>query len=346
MIFRLEMLPACEGDCLILSWGNETRPRRLLIDGGRESTAEAVLAYVDRVGRRKNMFELFIITHIDRDHIEGAVALLADENFRPLVKEVWFNDRGDLDYAPPAPGFETYGALDGERLTSLIADNGMASNLAFTPASIAVQNEKLPVIPMADGLTLTLLSPDQAQLANLAKPWDDTLRDAPEGWEEFGELEPIDIDFLASRPFKSDKAKPNGSSIAVVASFDGRSVLLTGDGHVGRLLASLQLLKAANPEHQRFALVKAAHHGSRGNVSRELVAAVGCSDWAISTNGSQFKHPDREAIARMVSGSPAPVRLLFNYDTQFTSFWRNTALQPYAFEARYGEDGYLAIDIP
>lgn len=346
MIFRLEMLPACEGDCLILSWGNEDNPRRLLIDGGRESTAEAVLAYADQHGRKVDMFELFIVTHIDRDHIEGAVKLLRDKDFRSLIKEVWFNDRGDLDYALPAPGFESYGALDGERLTRLIADNDMATNLAFHPAPVVVQNEKLPVVELPGGLTLTVLSPDQQQLANLAAPWDDTLDEVPPGWEEYGGPEPIDVDFLAGRPFKSDKAKPNGSSIAVVAAFDGREVLLTGDAHVGRLIASLDLYKAEYPEHKGFALVKAAHHGSRGNVSSELVAAVDCSNWAISTNGTQFKHPDREAIARMIAGSPGPVKLYFNYDTQFTSYWRNSCVQPYAFEPRYGSKGYLAIDIP
>ncbi|MFL7906025.1 ComEC/Rec2 family competence protein [Azospirillum argentinense] len=345
-MFQLEMLPACEGDCLILSWGDPAKPFRLLIDAGRDSTADAVQTYVERHGWPKGMFELFIITHIDRDHIEGAVKLLRDERFRPLVKGVWFNDRNDLDYAPPASKFEEYGALDGERLTQLIAKHGMASNVPFKPAPVAVERDQLRIVTLDGGLSLTVLSPDQQQLANLAKPWDDTLRDAPAGWEDYGEAEPIDIDFLASRPFKGDKAKPNGSSIAMVATFEGRSALLTGDAHVGRLLTSLELYKTLHPEHDRFALVKAAHHGSRGNVSLDLVRAVKCDRWAISTSGSQFKHPDREAIARIISGSPGPVGLFFNYDTTFTRYWRNPPKQAYAFTPEYGDEGYLTVDIP
>jgi hypothetical protein len=345
-MFQLEMLPACEGDCLILSWGDAEKPYRLLIDAGREPTADAVQAYADRYGRADDMFELFIITHIDRDHIEGAVKLLRDDDFRPLVKQVWFNNRGDLDYAPPASEFETFGALDGERLTTLIADHGIASNVDFKPAPVAVENEQLPTVELEGGLVITVLSPDQEQLANLAKPWDDTLSEAPPGWEEYGELEPIDIDFLSTRPFKSDRAKPNGSSIAGIATYDGRSVLLTGDAHVGRLLTSLALFKREHPEFEQFALVKASHHGSRGNVSSELVKAVRCSRWAISTNGNQFKHPDREAIARIIAGSPGPVGLFFNYETKFTTYWRGPRAQPYDFTPAYGVNGYLAVDIP
>ncbi|MBY2989003.1 hypothetical protein HF280_31675, partial [Rhizobium leguminosarum] len=149
----------------------------------------------------------------------------------------------------------------------------------------------------------------------------------------------------ASHPFKSDKAKPNGSSIAVVATYSGSSVLLAGDAHVGRLLTSLELYSKQHPQHERFALVKASHHGSRGNISLDLVKAAKCNKWAISTNGDHFKHPDREAIARIIAGSPTPVELFFNYETEFTSFWRNPSTQPYAFMSTYGTSGYLSIDI-
>ncbi|MFP5462716.1 MAG: hypothetical protein ACLGII_14300 [Gammaproteobacteria bacterium] len=32
--FRIEMLPALHGDCLVVEWGDERRTRRMLIDGG------------------------------------------------------------------------------------------------------------------------------------------------------------------------------------------------------------------------------------------------------------------------------------------------------------------------
>jgi hypothetical protein len=35
-IFRIDMLPGREGDCLWIEYGDEDRPRRILIDGGRK----------------------------------------------------------------------------------------------------------------------------------------------------------------------------------------------------------------------------------------------------------------------------------------------------------------------
>jgi hypothetical protein len=345
-MFRLEAFPACEGDCLMLSWGEGTDLRRILIDGGRAATASHVLAYANKCGLKEGAFELFIITHIDRDHIEGAVELLREGAFRALVKEVWFNDRGDLDYAPPRPGFETFGALDGERLTTLIRDHEMRANRAFSPAPVAVLDGSLPVVPLPEGLTVTVLSPDLQQLADLAQPWDDTLEKAPAGWEEFGEPGPIDVALLAQSKFKSDSAKPNGACIALAAEYRGRHILLAGDAHVQRLLESLRIYRQMYPDFSGFSLVKASHHGSRGNTSLELVQALHCNHWLVSTNGSQFKHPDPEAIARIIVGSSGKVVVFFNYETKFTSCWRGALARDYALEPRYGREGYVAVEVP
>lgn len=343
-MFRLEMLPACEGDCLIISWGNAAAPYRMLIDGGRKPTASRVLDYARNHDFQKGMFELFVVTHIDRDHIEGAVSLLRDDRFPPLVKQIWFNDRGDLEYAEPEPGFETFGALDGERLTGLIAERKIPRNLGFAPGPVAVRETPLPSVTLSGGLVLTLLSPDPAQLADLAKPWDDTVAEAPEGWEEYGEEE-IDIALLAKSKFKADTSKPNGSSIAMVAEYEGKRLLLTGDAHVDRLTASLEIYRSERADFEGFDLVKASHHGSRANVSLPLVEQLACKTWAISTNGTQFKHPDREAVARIIAASPSPTRVHFNYDTQFTRIWKSAVGGHHDFEALYGSDGYCAVDI-
>jgi len=343
-MFQLEMFPACEGDCLILTWGQAGEERRMLIDAGRQRTAQAVLDYVRREKLGTGAFELFVVSHIDRDHIEGAVNLLHAPTFRPLVKEIWFNGRTDLTYEP-ARGFETFGALDGERITKLIADNRIPLNLPFKPGPVAVGDDGLPVVELEGGLTLTLLSPDLKQLAALAETWDETVANATPGWEQFGEPEAPDMRFLAAQKFKADRAKPNGTSIAFVASYNGRDILLAADAHVPRLTASLAKFIANRPEHAGFSLVKASHHGSKANISMELVSLLNCHRWAISTNGDQFRHPDREAIARIISASPGPVELCFNYDTEYTNVWRKPPKGFPDVESRYGDRGYLKICI-
>lgn len=344
-MFRLELLPAREGDCLILSWGDEQSPRRILVDGGRAPTAKAVLDYADEHALGEGAFELFVITHIDRDHIEGAVSLLREDRFRKLVKEVWFNGRKDLDYAPPENEYEEFGALDGERLSGLITRHSLPWNSALGGGPVAVTDEEdLPLIPLPGGMALTIVSPDPDQLAALAEPWDETVAAAPEGWEQFGEDEPVPVKLLAERKFKGDGAKPNGSSIALVAEYAGRSVLLTGDAHVPRLVKSLQRYRQDNPD-VRFRAVKASHHGSRGNTSLELVRLLDCPLWLFSTNGAQFRHPDQESVARVLWGNQGSSELVFNYRTDFTRVWERETSPARQFTARFG-DGAIAIDIP
>jgi beta-lactamase superfamily II metal-dependent hydrolase len=345
-MFRLELLPAYEGDCLVLSWGDSGSPHRILIDAGRAGTADAVREYSKCNGLGPNAFELFIITHIDRDHIGGAVPLLDDSVFRPLVKEIWFNSRSDLDYEPTSD-FETYGALDGERITTLIGEHRIPSNIPFKSAPVAIQDDTLPFFILPGDLTVTIFSPDQSQLATLAKPWDDTVEKAPEGWEDFGEAEAIDVAFLARTPFRPDRSKPNASSIAIAAEFEGRHILLSADAHVRRLEQSLALYKQQYPEFAGFSLVKASHHGSRGSVSLDLVQALNCRFWAISTDSSgHSRHPDQEAIARIIAGAPRDLTIAFNYETEQTSFWRRPLRGDYSVQPIYGQNGYIAFDIP
>lgn len=343
-MFKLESLPAYEGDCLILSWG-EGSIHRILIDGGRSQTASKVLNYAKTHNLNRGAFELFIVTHIDRDHIEGAVKLLENKDFCELIKEIWFNDRSNLNYTPEKSEFEMFGALDGERLTNLIRDHQVPKNLSFQKKPIAVLGDTLPTIKLIGGLTLTVLSPDIQQLEALAKPWDDTIDKAPDGWEHLGGSTPIDLSFLAKSRFKSDTTRPNGSSIAIAAEYQGEHVLLTGDAHVKRLIESLRLYQLKHPQLTGFSVVKASHHGSQGNTSNELVETLKCRNWVFSTNGNYFKHPDQEAIARIITRSPKNTNLYFNYETEFTTPWRTSENNLYKFNTYYGADGYIAVDI-
>lgn len=343
-MFQLEVFPAQEGDALILSWGDAKTPRRMLIDAGRGPTAKALKAHFEAKGLGKGAFELFVITHVDRDHIEGAVPLLRDKTVRPLIKQVWFNGRNDLEWAPRAKGFETFSALHGERVSAELSKHGLAWNTDWNGKPVALVDDTLPRFELEDGLVLTLLSPDLEQLKALAKPWDETVATAKPGWEAYGAEELVAVEMLAKRKFRGDTAKPNGSSIALIAEYGGKRVLLGADAHSPRLLKSLAAYGQANGG-TAMTLVKAPHHGSRANVSADLVKATACGHWVFSTNGDQFNHPDDEAVARAVWFSPSSPTLYFNYDTARTAVWKRPAEPKRDFTVVYGVDGYMKIDI-
>jgi hypothetical protein len=91
---------------------------------------------------------------------------------------------------------------------------------------------------------------------------------------------------LVLAPFREDRSPANGSSIVVLAEFEGRSCLLGADAlpsvlqqSVGRLLAERRLPKLDVDAY------KLAHHGGKHNTSVDLLQQLRCQRYLFSTNG-------------------------------------------------------------
>src|SRR3954452_3360497 len=217
-MLKLEMLPAGHGDCLWIEYGDPGNPRRVLIDGGTQGTYKRALRpKLLALPEEQRRFELFVVSHIDADHIGGAVELLGDTQigFRP--RDIWFNGYRHLPDEPP----ETLGPVQGEKLTDLILASGASWNGWFKNAAVAVPAAgELPRIELEGGLVLTLLSPTPQRLADLKPAWECAVRKAglepnrpPEiaTSDEFELLGggPPDVDALVRAPFSEDTAAPN-----------------------------------------------------------------------------------------------------------------------------------------
>lgn len=160
--------------------------------------------------------------------------------------------------------------------------------------------------------------------------------------------ETLDVEAL-SMPGPTDREAPNGSSIAFVAEYEGRRVLMGGDAHPDLLAKSLAALAEAEGGRYRMDLLKVPHHGSRGNVTADLIRLLDCRRFAISIDGTRHGHPDPEAIARLLRFSPEGTkRLYFNYAKDRALAWNAEATR-----GRWGydcvwpdpEQGVLEIDI-
>jgi hypothetical protein len=213
-------------------------------------------------------------------------------------------------------------------------------------------------------MVLTMLSPGTQQLAQLRCTWITALRKAGlypkmdldelnkrarrKGVEIPRGLEPKTVEDMADSVFVRDRARANGSTIAVLAEYDGRSCILAGDAFSDVLTASLGRLRAERGGQLLVDAFKLPHHGSRRNVSVDLVRSVVCPLYLFSTDGSVFAHPDTEAVARVIRyGGPDPT-LAFNYRSEQNRVWDDSSLlKRYGYEVRYPDDGQagLAIDL-
>ncbi len=348
-MFRLTMLPAAEGDCLILSYGEDgAKPRHIIVDGGRKATWPKLKTALEGIAKRGEEVELLLLSHIDADHIDGLLEMAEEPALPVTPKAVWYNGYEQLKALAPAGGLQPRAFRAADAYSKALAAKGWAVNEAFAGKAIFIEEHAAP-FDFA-GLRLTLVSPSRAKLWRLWTEWEKWRDTHPVGIGAKGKRPmPATLDVEAlSAPSGNDSTAPNGSSIAFIAEYGGRKVLLAADAHPDVLLTALTAL-AGDGGRCAVDLVKLPHHGSRANVSREVLEKLDCRRYAVSTSGAVFGHPDPEAIARVLKfGGGGQKTLYFNYAGERTLPWDDAAHQArYDYRCVFpaGEGEPLAIDI-
>lgn len=367
-MFTIEMLDAYEGDALWISYGDPDAPSVIAIDAGRQRTYQALVEKIEAHGAP---IDLFVMTHVDDDHIFGAIPLFADARVTAeTFRDVWYNGYTHMDpEVATRPENDLLGPKNGEIFAGLLLQGGHPWCEATDGATLVVPDEgQLPVLEVS-GMRLTLLSPMWANLEAMKTFWERELEDAdmepddPEGalaiFAERRDLQPdvlgggapedIDVEDLVEQDETSDTKEPNGSSIAFLAEFDDKAVLFTGDAHPPVLVASIRrLLVERGGDRLQLDAFKISHHGSKNNTSTALLKLVDCRCYLISTNGSRHDHPDPECIARIVHANVAeaePTQLFFNHRSDQTEPWDDADLMAdWNYEAHYPPEGRV-IDL-
>ena len=337
----IHVLPAGFGDCLLVSCPVGKRTWRMLIDTGPDETYPSLKKRLGELplaadGRRH--IDLFVVTHIDHDHIGGAKLLLEDKALALSFGDIWFN-------APPTA--RPRGVEEGQLLATLLGAGAesLPWNAAWSGGPVCTPAKGGGVQMGARSLPrLTLLSPSPGELKDLYKVWDKELerlrlkqRDLPDLMPATRGTGTDTLETLATRKTPQDKSIPNGSSIAFLLEHKGASALFCADAFSNVLTPAIEALSARRGLKGRLPVdvIKLGHHGSRANVTTELLKVVKAKHCVFSTDNSYFKHPDEEAVARVIVGSDAPT-LWFNFDTAQNRRWDSAPLkQAYGYQTKY-----------
>jgi hypothetical protein len=353
-MLAIEMLPGGHGDALLVEWGNVNYPKRMLVDVGTVHSYTDVRTRLLETGDSR--YETFVITHVDEDHIGGAVSLLDDRDLRHRVKHIWFNG-----YVHCRQGGSVLGPVDGERLTKLIRDGSYRWNESFTwPAEADVaeamaasvggpvvvpSDGELPRVELAGEAVIHLLSPTGPKLALMADVWEDVVKrnhlvpgagtdrlpTTPKPYrkpvKDIGEtLTLLELEALAT--MSTDPSEANGSSIAFILEVPSGDkdmpflALFGADAHAPVLARSLKrFARQTGQAKVRLDLFKLSHHGSRANISRSLMALLDVDTFLLSSNGDNFGHPNDAAIACAILGSTGPATFHCNYRNERTLPW-------------------------
>jgi hypothetical protein len=359
-MLRIEMLPADNGDCLWIEYGEESAPSRILIDGGTHGTYEALRQRIEHLDADQRLFQLLVITHIDNDHIDGIVRLLQNPQIGYRFRDIWFNGWPQLD----DPEGDTLGPVQGEYVAARIRNRQLPWNHIVAGQAV--------VIAEGQGLPRIQLSPTPKKLTRLRKRWRDVITDAERSYPEpgssddwllrleddaryqpdddsdiLGEEGPPDVESLTKAKTGSDRSPANGSSIAFLLEYEGKRVLLSGDAHASVLSTSIEAyLREQDLARLPLDAFKLPHHGSKNNVTKRLLDKIECPRYLVSTNSSRHDHPDDEAMARVLTYGGDDKMLIFNYRVDQTEKWDNAELrEAYGYRTRYPPRGREGIAI-
>lgn len=352
-MLKIQFLPAREGDSVWVRWGKDLS-FQMLVDMGTAKTGFQLRSRLEALPENGRNFELVVVTHIDCDHINGILSALVDNAPIPglTIKDFWFNGLHHLDHKPNYDALEELGAVQGEMLSEWLKDKPW--NLQFDGGPVCRDPSKpTPIVELADGLQITVLGPTPQRLKQLLPTWRKEWREALAKYKDKNsdedELEALgaykklaltdrqDLINLANKRTKPDKSRANGSSIALLIEYQGNRILLSGDAFASDLVKAIKSIDSTEP--MRLDAFKLPHHGSSKNVSSELVKSVVCNHWVISTEGNRFRHPDDEAVARLIYLSAArPARLGFNIQSEINERWNNDAWRDqFDYVTRYGD---------
>lgn len=362
----VEMFPAQHGDAFLVRAVANGRPTNILVDAGPMSTYQRALRpRLAELAANGEELRALVVTHIDADHIEGAIEFLEDNGPHSApnvigIADVWHNSYRHLQQQGRTPtpaqiarvhaqvtprvasGNPNISARHGSTLAALLRKHRYPWNAAFGGGAISVEmvdNE----IWLDDGVSVTLLSPRQADLVALERMWRRELlalgvaRDVvdaaafEEAFERVVEREShlydddADVDTAISGRdtqdppdpalFREDRSKPNASSISFLLNANGKRLLFLGDAWPSTIV---ERLRASGLGAVDVAALKLSHHGSKRNTSPELCAIVRPAHCLISTDGSRHGHPDLDALLWLVSRQHG-VHLHFNYRTPSAS---------------------------
>ena len=321
-VFTLEALQAAHGDSLILHYGPLSTPRFILVDGGPKGIFKASLGprlKEIHTARGGGVLEirLMMVSHIDDDHITGILdftRMLRElkDSGAPLpfdVLTLWHNSFDDIagkvttivGAALPASQVLTSAkpkTADGAAIVASVAQGrqlrldadalGLNMNSGFD--DMLLFNPSAKALNMGAKLAFTVLGPRQAELDALNKKWDKEVKAllAKKGKKKKSggggsELSAADLQALAAE-FVDDSIH-NLSSVVVLAEFEGKRILLTGDARGDFILKSLHDAKLLKNGKIAVDIFKVPHHGSIRNAAAELFEVVVADHYVFSANG-------------------------------------------------------------
>jgi beta-lactamase superfamily II metal-dependent hydrolase len=301
----IRSLKANHGDCFLFQSSDEDIT--FIVDCGLKVT------YKQQILKYTNKADFIILTHIDEDHILGAIPLLQDLPLEFSLKKMYFNSPNKIPY------LASHGKISVRQAQTV--EDLLKKNRVNVDSLI--QGE---VIELSKNLKLEIISPTTAHLETLhSKKLDffnsnkDTKTEISNNHKKlsFSQMVNQKDEYLN---INSDIV--NACSIAFLLTYKSKKFLYLADSHPEVIADYLELKGYSNTNKLKVDIVKLSHHGSSKSISNRLLSMISCSKYWISTNGgkARSKHPSPVTLAKIAVFSSRynseSITFYFNYDIE------------------------------
>lgn len=277
--------------------GNDGKWHNVLIDGGYGITYKDTFGpLIRKITDSGECIDLWIISHIDQDHIGAVLGFVKDRSIRDkpaAVRQFWFN------HSPQT-------VSQGGRKVSV--DQGITFRKYLEENGLLCQEWITTDLPPQDffGLKITLVSPSKDKLEISDDLWQKKERKVKAARSAEKADHQQQFEALIQVDFSEDKDPWNGSSIACLLEYEGMRCLLLADSHPSVVAATLQRLGASTDRPLELDFVQMSHHGSKFNNSAELLGVIRSGTFVVTGNGITNRHPDKTALVCVLTH---PLRL-------------------------------------
>jgi beta-lactamase superfamily II metal-dependent hydrolase len=312
------------GDAIHIRFaGDDGKFHNILIDGGVEKGdiyPQTLHAEIKAIVEKKEIIDLWVITHIDDDHVGGILRFINDEGLKKQIDltgtQFWFN-HSNWDFDTGLKKNNLKSVKQGIRLRDYLAENAILGQ--------TITDELAPFGFF--GMRISILSPSAAGFKKLMSKWEKegakivkkeiSSRKLAKKNDYETMIEDFDLgDFI------EDDSVENGSSIAFLLSYKDKNFLLPSDSHPSVISHALRKLGYSEGEGKKLALelMQAAHHGSKFNISNELLQLISCRHFIFSADGiNKHNLPNKETMARIIKNiADRPIRFFITHKNDQT----------------------------
>lgn len=357
---------ADKGDCFLVKYDEIS----ILVDTGT-SLPDKLIEDLSLMNKEGKNLQLLILTHIDTDHIGGAIELVEKNVIQ--IENIWYNGYKQV--------FDIENELEskiGSDKTQLVLNEIIKTNSRTSEKEIQYEagyseaksleeilfKNKIKINEQFEGkkilsgmdynynedISFYFLSPTQEILDKLKEKWNDELQEydcyvldrdiinMPKAFEfyfsssykieeeyeyEAGNVEENTVKELANKKEQLDNTTINKSSFAFILSIGQKNLLFLGDSNPKVVQLELNKLIDMKEENKKFkdiSLVKVSHHGSKYNITNDLLSSINTNSFLISTDGVKKKEvptkPDIQSIAKIIYSKPNS-NIYLNYPKEF-----------------------------